>query len=78
MSAIRDGYEGDWIRGEKYEAGMVPEHSRMFDQALQNVVDKVPEDDNGPFDVRFMVTVRHDSPGWVDGYRADLDRHGGH
>ena len=51
---------------------MRPDHAKYFDEALQIAVDKLPEHVTGPLDVTYEITVRHTSPGWIDGYRVVL------
>ena len=70
-------YEGDWIKPdpEDEERGRNREqvdHSKYWNRALHNVLEKVAEGDEGLYTVTRQVKVKHSSPGWVDGYRVDL------
>lgn len=70
---------GDGIRGETVEGDFapIPKHHEKLDRALQNAVDAIPAGDPDWFEVRYLVHVRHSSPGWVDGYSVQLVRSGG-
>ena len=71
------GYEGVVEFASKNDRP-APKHGEKFDQALQNAVDGIPADDpNEWFEVRYLVRVRHSSPGWVDGYSVRLAPPGG-
>jgi hypothetical protein len=70
-------YEGEWIHPDdddigRGKAGQPVQHHKYWDLALDSAVSKVPRSEKGPFAVERYVTVDHDSPGWVDGYKIDL------
>lgn len=50
----------------------VPDHHRHLNKALQDAVNA--EQDEGVFEVVYLVSVKHNSPGWVDGYKVELRR----
>ena len=39
---------------------------------LKAAVNTISEDDEGPFEVRTSVYVKHSSPGWWDGFKVQL------
>ena len=75
MSEYEARYKGDWVDVDEDDRGREQgvDHHKYWDRALDNVVNKVPQDDEGPFEVRKHIRVKHRSPGWVDGYRVDLN-----
>ena len=50
----------------------VPDHHKHFNKALQDAVNA--EREEGIFEVTVLVSVKHNSPGWVDGYKVILSR----
>lgn len=69
-------YNGDWIEPDESDKGRREgtDHHKYWNKAIDNVVDKVPEGEEGPFDLHRKIRVKHGSPGWVDGYRVDLSK----
>jgi hypothetical protein len=52
-------------------------HHEHFDNALQQAIDQIPADAPQWFTVEASVFVKHESPGWIDGYRIRLSPGGG-
>jgi hypothetical protein len=70
-------YKGDWIPLDPDDEGPARaeepiDHHKYWDKALHSARDKVRDGNEGPFRVERWVTIKHGSPGWVDGYRIDL------
>jgi hypothetical protein len=65
---------GEEIRGDTVEGdpAPIPKHHEKLDRALQKAVDAIPAGEPAWYEVRYMVHVRHSSPGWVDGYSVRL------
>ena len=71
-------YDGGWVEPDDEDKGRGKrgepvDHHKYWNQALHKAVQKVPTGEKGPFAVNRYVTVDHENPGWVDGYRIALD-----
>ncbi len=68
----------DFIQGEtEGDYAAVPKHHEKLDRALQKAVDELAEGPDELFEVRYIIHVKHSSPGWVDGYSVRLVRPSG-
>jgi hypothetical protein len=75
MSEYEARYTSGWVEPDEDDKGREQgvNHHKYWNRALDKVVETVPRDDVGPFEVTKRIRVNHNSPGWVDGYRVDLN-----